>query len=175
MKFIALIAAALLVLLAACAGDGEDSQPSVRTPSGNETPLPSPQPEKHTLQGAVHLGAASVAFGVMAKDIEGSYCEGVRGATDIRRGSEIAVKDESGTVIGLARLKLGQLRLLGEDKNIGDCFLGFDVHDLPASEFYTIAAGNRPPATYSYDELQTKGWKIDLIFEVEPLDIDILD
>ncbi len=81
-------------------------------------------------------------------------CFGDGGYDDIRSGVSVTVRDGAGAVLGTGRLGDGVKDLW--------CTFNFTVADLPKVDFYSVEVGRRGELTYSFDEMETSGWKVDL-------------
>ena len=125
-------AAAVALVLAACGG-------TAPTPSA---------PETHTITGT---------FALAARDGAGfsGACKGTGGYSDIAGGMPMTLRDEDGTVLAATRLATGQA---SEDRN--QCVFEFTFEDVPVAEFYSIEGGDRGELTYSFDEMESMGWRV---------------
>jgi hypothetical protein len=106
----------------------------------------------HTLHGTLTLHSIS--------DISrsGGSCSGTGGYSDLTGGGAVTVKNESGTVIGTGSL----------DQGVSDttyptvvCHFSFTISNLPDAKFYSIEVTHRGALTYSEDQLNSDGWKVD--------------
>lgn len=88
----------------------------------------------------------------------GWECEGIGSFSDLKNGSAVTVTDGSGNLISTGRLENGTAI---QPLQIVVCKWGFVV-EVPRSDYYEILVSNRGSLTYSFAELETIGWKIDL-------------
>ncbi len=119
-------------------------------------------------------------------DISGDWddCSGTGGYDDIRAGLNVTVLDGEGAIVGtgsarnLTEADAGEMTL---DKAIedpdapmtlelsaafapaldGECTLVFEV-PVKDAEFYVVKAGGRGELSYSHDELEERGWFVQL-------------
>lgn len=136
-------AALAAVLLAGCASGA--------------TPAPSAQPP--TLAGSLSL----TDKGVSAKwdtfpdgHRETTDCYGTGGFADIRVGTPIQVKNESGTIVGAGALVLDRAASVGET-----CAYTF-AFPLGAATFYSVTIGSRAGPVYPAADLAAKGYRVEL-------------
>jgi hypothetical protein len=155
-----LIAGALAVVLAACAGNAK----SGTTPTTAET---------NTINGTFALqGSALTGTEVEDSDtpnenfstdkelgLAGNGCQGTNGYDDIAVGLQVIVSDGSGTVIANSSLEQGQVV---KDKFWNNCEFPFTVSNVPTAKFYKVQVGGRGQVSYSYDQMQANGWKVRL-------------
>lgn len=105
----------------------------------------------HTMNGSVVLTNTTGAE---------SACDTVgTGYADIASGTQVVVKNASGTMIGTGTLGSGASELDG-----AECDFSFTVGGLPNSSFYSVAVGGpqRGALTYSESELNSDSWTITL-------------
>lgn len=84
----------------------------------------------------------------------GIRCSGSGGYDDLHSGTQVLVKDGAGKVLAKGNLESGKT---GANKY---CRFEFTIHDVPASDFYSVAVSHRGELTYSRDELETLGWQV---------------
>lgn len=88
----------------------------------------------------------------MFRDASGFYpgesgeCAGHGQWSDIRGGAVVTVLDSTGQIVGTTQLRAGT-------GAFGECTFGFDVAELPASDFYRVQVANREPVTWTLDEV----------------------
>jgi hypothetical protein len=155
-----LIAGALALMLAACAGNTK----SGTTPTTAET---------HTITGTFALQGSALAD-TEAEDsstpnenfstdkdpgLAGNGCQGTNGYDDVAGGLQVVVSDESGTVIANGSLDQGEV-VKAEFWN--NCEFPFIVSNVPTAKFYRIQFGGRGQVSYSYDQMRANGWKVRL-------------
>jgi hypothetical protein len=126
-----------------------------------------PTPTSRTIRGTFTLHDASAGWH------EGHSCQGDGGYLDISPGTQVTLKDASGTIIGTSRLLSG--KGLPEGLN-GDldlvagvwtadsfhCEFPFEVTDIPPSDFYSIEISHRGQINYSAKDLDAAGWLLEL-------------
>lgn len=146
-----------LVLLVGCAG-----------PVATAVPTPEPTPALATLSGSLTL-TDSEAFARFDDDAElaarGEWCasQSTHGYTDIKVGTQIVVKDETGGILGTGSAIGGEVRGGGTyDSERDACVWTFTVAGLEDAEFYTVEAGRRGGPTYSRTDLETMDWTVAL-------------
>lgn len=110
----------------------------------------------HTLTGTFELTSYDMGFRT-----DQPTCEGYSGFDDIRLGTEVAVYDGSGKVLGQGSLGAGRPGSVdwGEDRSY-TCTFDFTVPDLPKSDFYKVEVSSRGDLLFSYGELEEQGWSV---------------
>jgi hypothetical protein len=83
-------------------------------------------------------------------------CMGLGGYEDIRPGTRITVKDQSGTIVAVTELAPDPL-----SEDFDECSFQF-VAEVPEAEFYTISMRRRGDITFSFDELEQADWSVEL-------------
>jgi hypothetical protein len=142
--------AALVLLVAACAGPAATASPvPTPVPTPSPTMAPSPTAALETLNGTLKLTASIEDLNFDAG------CAGENGYEDIYPGAQVIVKNESGDI-------LGEGHLVFVDYDFTACTFSFRVQGIPVAKFYTVTVGSRDPLTYSYDELKGQGWSVSL-------------
>jgi hypothetical protein len=68
---------------------------------------------------------------------------------------EVTVKDANDTTIGDGALSEGSALADG-------CSFDFKVSNLPRTTFYKVKVGNRGEQNYSFDEMKSAGWSVNL-------------
>lgn len=77
----------------------------------------------------------------------GAACAGRGEYSDIRRGAQVVITDETGTTMALA--DLGQGRSVGTNM----CSFPFTVPDLPGRSFYGVEIGNRVKVQFTPEQV----------------------
>lgn len=106
---------------------------------------------QHTLTGTFTL----VDPNRLGFDADGCYGRG--GYRDIKGGLEVVVRDGEGSVIGKGRLMDGEV-----DGAAQMCSFSFEIADIPTSDFYELSVGRRGDSVYTFDEMKSLDWRIDL-------------
>ncbi len=136
-----MVAMVTLVVLALVAG-GCGRKPSV--------------PPSHRLEGVyiVHGFFSHRSYGAPCRPVEAGY-------PDIRKGTEVTVRDGAGAVLGTAALSGGTLRrspLRGKDD---DCVFSFSLA-VAERDAYLVEVGRRGDVKFSKADLERANWKADL-------------
>lgn len=114
-----------------------------------ETAAPTPsEEESFTIEGTFTL----TDFARIQVTDDG--CSGTGGYDDVQSGMRVLVTDQSGEAVGT-----GSTQAMTEGNTVSICRLTFSV-EVPRSDFYTIAVGNRGELTYSFDELESADWGV---------------
>lgn len=105
----------------------------------------------HTLHGTLTLTSSSQI------SRSGSNCSGTGGYKDLTAGGAVTVKDEGGTVIATGSLDQGT-----SDPTYPTvvCRFTFTIANIPDAKFYSIEVTHRGALTYSQDQLNHNGWKV---------------
>ena len=88
-------------------------------------------------------------------ETNGSYCYTTGGYSDVNSGTNVTVKNGEGKLLGITDLSSG------ETAGSYSCKFSFEM-EVANSEFYSFDIGNRDEVSYSKDELEAKGWSLDL-------------
>lgn len=80
-------------------------------------------------------------------------CRGDGGYSDISGGTDVVVRDGSGSVLAKGALGPGR-------RNGGSCTFQFTVRKIPEVDFYEVEVGRRGSLTYSFDELEARDWQV---------------
>ncbi len=106
----------------------------------------------HTLHGTLTLTSSS---GISRS---GGNCSGTGGYDDLTAGAAVTVKNESGTVIATGSLERG-----ASDATYPTvvCHFSFTISNLPDAKFYSVEVTHRGALTYSQDQLNSNGWKVE--------------
>lgn len=83
-------------------------------------------------------------------DVNGNCGQG--GYSDLTEGANVTVKDDTGRIIGNSAIKRPNL----------SCHFTFSVARLPKASFYSVEISHRGALTFSFDDLQRKGWQVAL-------------
>lgn len=119
------------------------------------SPTTPPPPELKTLTGSLSVVTDDVFLAPEVGD--GCLLEG--GYRDIEPGVQVKDKDGSGNILSIGELELGRW-----SPSESTCKLAFTVKDIPPSQFYSveIGSGRRGSLTYSNEELDAKGWTMNI-------------
>jgi hypothetical protein len=131
--------AALLAVALAVAGCGGGR--TARQPGGNGAAA-------HTLTGDLLLRAG--------EGTSSGCSTGLGGYADIAAGTQVAVTDGSGAILGLGTLATGAP---------GDgsaCRFAFTPIDVPDRDFYGVEVAHRGVVRYSRADLAAKGWRVSI-------------
>jgi hypothetical protein len=92
----------------------------------------------------------------------GGPCQGSGAYSDIRNGAQVVFKDGQGKVIGTSQLANGVAGTGTVDRSGFSYPCGFRASPLklPKEDFYTLQVSQRPPITYSFNDLQAKNWQL---------------
>lgn len=150
---------AALLTLSACSG----------TPDSAPTPTPSPTPTTLSITGTLSLsgitldvnGDSEIAedatysnFWTTKSDDGSTSCYGKDGYDDVSRGHQITVYDPSGTILAVAPLDSGALKVDPDFAMSGQCVFSFTVRDVPKHPLYQFGLGNRPRLTMDAAEVR---------------------
>ena len=132
---------AVVVLASAC-GDGTRTEPTIQTPSSSSSS--SSSAGTFTATGVVALtGGARVTRG---DGCTGAIEPELYGFSDIRAGTKLVVRDDSGKHVAFGRLGRGSLADpadLDPNPDFQDCVFPFTVEDIPGgSPSYFVAVGD---------------------------------
>jgi hypothetical protein len=108
----------------------------------------------HTLQGTFQISGVTVVV-----RIAGSDCEGSDGFSDINSGTQVIVKDASGTIVGTSALGTGT-EVPPPDSSSHACSFSFSVSSLPDASFYSVEVGHRGAQTFSKSQLEAMNWTV---------------
>ena len=84
-------------------------------------------------------------------------CSGSGGYSDIDMGTQVVVKDKTGTLIATSSLGPGETR----------SFAGFEVCEfsfrveVPSEEFYSFEVADRGSLSYTREELEARDWRVE--------------
>lgn len=95
-------------------------------------------------------------FTLIDSGIRGSddNCFGSGGYDDIQAGVSVTVRDGGGSLLATGRLGPGVRQ------ELVTCTFEFEVPSLPMSDFYSVEVGRRGELSYSFDELDSMGWRV---------------
>jgi hypothetical protein len=143
MKRILVIAAVLV----ACSPPASTTvQPSIAATTSQAAASPSPSAESHVVLGTVAVAGVQSLAGY-------NGCNATPGYEDVIDGSNVVVKDENGTTIAAATLKI-----LTFGGSPSPCRFAFSAV-VPRVAFYHVTIGQRDGPTISYDDLAKANWK----------------
>jgi hypothetical protein len=108
-----------------------------------------------TLNGTVGQDFTDLSDPTATASQDGHRCAGTDGYDDIESGLQVTVTNESGTVIGTGDFGDGNI-------TSGTCVFQFTIDDVPKAGFYQVEAGRRGTLRYSYADMQSKSWHVDL-------------
>ena len=101
------------------------------------------------LRGTVTLNSTSLG--------PADNCRGGRGYEDIREGLLITVWDDASRVMATGRLSSGTRSPTGDT-----CTFSFRIQDITQSTSYTLQTEGRRGPTFSYDEVVSREWRLEL-------------
>lgn len=103
--------------------------------------------------------AALVAAGYLVEP-----CTGTGGYRDIGPTSQVTVKNQDGTILAVSQLGPGETVEARRTQYTvySHCLFEFQVGPVPRKPFYQIEVSRRGAVTYSQDDLERKGWKLEL-------------
>ncbi len=118
------------------------------------------QNDAQTLQGTV-----SVYYFNELNPYTGGGCtlakEGPGEFADLKRDTPVVVRDEAGSVLASGGLSRGS-------DTLSTCTFAFAVGPVPVAASYTVQVGERPPATFTRDELAARRWTVSFDFGGQP-------
>ena len=85
------------------------------------------------------------------------HCTGDDGYSDIKPGLQVVIRDGDGSTLGTGHLAYDHEAYQATDDR---CPLVFEV-DVPRSDFYAIEVGDRGELTYSFDDMEAMGWRVE--------------
>jgi hypothetical protein len=88
-------------------------------------------------------------------ETNGSSCYTSGGYSDVNSGTNVTVKNGDGKLLGVTDLSSGV--------TVGSymCKFSFEL-EVSKSDFYSFDIGNRDEVSYSKEELEDKGWNLEL-------------
>jgi len=104
----------------------------------------------------VLLGTMTISQYQGSQQIIGGACTGHGGYDDIYAGTAVTVKDENSKI--LATGSLGG----GTAPDRFSCSFPFKISNLPEAKFYQVEISHRGAVTYSREDLDRRGWAIQL-------------
>ena len=129
----------------------------IRSGSGSNEPA---APKGNVLVGTVDLVASinyNLSGGSPTWCSSKTYGSG-SGYSDLKEGAQVLVLDGAGTTIGTGTLGAGHRAPDSTSK----CTFDFAVAGVPKADFYSVKVSHRGGPTYSFADLQSRGWKVDL-------------
>lgn len=88
----------------------------------------------------------------------GTACSGSGGYADLTAGAPVTVRNESGAIIATGALDAGT-----SDSTYPTvvCHFTYTISNVPDAKFYSVEVSHRGGLTYSKDQLNANGWKLD--------------
>lgn len=134
------------------------------TPAPTPTPNPTASPAPSSVAGGAGAGLVTpppvqtikgtlTYSGDTVHDIAKTECFGR--AISLGPGTQVTVRNESGTVIGTTVLSKGKITTAG-------CVFTFSAADIPSATFYTFDIAGIPGQPVPAAKLIADGWKVDL-------------
>jgi len=123
-----------------------------------------PTPSTHTLHGSISLTPDDRDF---SWELD-KPCSGSGGYSDLAGGTQVVVKDGSGSIIATGHLNEGTganpyvYKGTPDPEIVDSCSFSFDVEGVPDSDFYSIEVGHRGAMTYSRAEMESMSWTLEL-------------
>jgi hypothetical protein len=142
-------AVSLVVLTVACGGGGDEGEPNTPTSTSTESSSP-----LRTLHGRLVLPQLHGAP-------QGRVCQGTGSYSDIRGGAGVVVKDGTGAIIATSTLDVGRTELIKDTPSVR-CVFTFSVPGMPKRDSYTIEVSQRGENAFSYDQLESQDWQVEL-------------
>lgn len=124
--------------------------------------------EARTLDGSLTITSQLVHLAVN----EGAPCNGLEGYDDVQGGLDVVVKNEDSKIVATGALGTGRavgartstyepIKGLGvQTTTTYSCVFNWSVAGVPHAAFYTVEIGRRGGGTFSFDELQARGWNL---------------
>jgi hypothetical protein len=135
---------AVVLLIAGCG-----AEPSPRpSPSPSSAPFPSPSPSPSPVTHDLVDAEVFVWQQALVDFSDSTDCAGAGLLDDLHSGADVIVTDAAGVVVGTGTLSKG---VANADPR--GCRLGVHVDGLPESPSYTVRVGQRPPTTFSFEEM----------------------
>jgi hypothetical protein len=107
----------------------------------------------YTLTGEISLLGLDNSFTLTAPS-----CVGDGGYDDFREGTGVTVRDQAGAIIATGSLTGG--RRPGSSGN--SCAFLFTIPGVPYSAFYSVEVSHRGELEYSFEEMESMGWHLQL-------------
>ena len=85
-------------------------------------------------------------------------CAGRQGYEDIRNGTQVLVRNDSGRILAKGQLTGGRLREIRELQ--ATCTFSFTIRSVPRSGFYVVEVAQRGELTFSHAEMQAAKWLV---------------
>lgn len=86
----------------------------------------------------------------------GQPCSGSGGYSDFGQGMNVTIRDGDGNVVGSGATGPA------EGESPGWCVTEFEIEDIEIVDFYEIEVGRRGALSYSYEDLESNDFNIDL-------------
>jgi hypothetical protein len=139
--------------------------PERTAPTTTSTTVPpataptTPIPVVHDLNGTMYLFDAAPS--VDGRWQVGARCYGLDGYSDIGPGTQVTVRNESGTVIGTAALGAGTVEAWPQvGPRARRCVFPFHLAGLPDASFYGVEVSDRGEVRYPRAQLEGNGWHV---------------
>lgn len=100
-------------------------------------------------------------YGDSPDECSGRWAGGGR-LKDLDAGTQVTIKDQAGSVLGVTQFGKGHFERHGGMSKGGSCTFSFTAKDLPKRAFYEVSVQGRGSTTYSFEDLQTRQWRIGL-------------
>jgi hypothetical protein len=76
---------------------------------------------------------------------------------DLKRGTTVRVSDESGKLLVVTDLSIGS-------DTLDTCSFAFAAGPLDRAAAYTVQVAERPPVSFTYEDLVARGWQVKIDF-----------
>lgn len=86
----------------------------------------------------------------------GQSCSGSGGYSDFGQGMNVTIRDGDGNVVGSGATGPA------EGQSPGWCVTEFEIEDVEIVDFYEIEVGQRGSLSYSYEDLESNDFNVDL-------------
>lgn len=122
--------------------------------------------QSHSIKGTVSITPSSdsssalqiAPFDTSAVDCQDpQYATVVEGFDDLTPGAQVTVRNASGKLIAIGKLRDGTIKSMGYT-----CVMPFTVRNVPNTSFYRVEVAHRGNVNYSLKEMRTSGWRISL-------------
>ena len=114
--------------------------------------------ESYTIDGELTLHGGY--YGMYFSD-EDESCSGKGGYADIDAGAQVLVSDGGGNALATGELDAGEAGDTSGGFNV-ECNFSFTVPNVPKADFYKVEVSHRGGLTYTYSDLSSKGWSVNL-------------
>ena len=142
-----------------------ETRVAVLESGGTGTPAAPVRAETYKISGVFTAYGDSSSLGLNSElpkrlQTEDSECFGFNGYDDLHLGTSVTVSDGEGNVIGVGEVRSSEVK--SEASTSRSCAFKFVVEDLPRADFYAVEVSHRGAVTFSFDELEEEGWRIQL-------------